>query len=167
MSEADTVKELKLALEGDLPDERRAAIDRISRTRHLRRSIVLEALSTIARTDSSAAVRCAAIAALLKSQDAGVAATMVTILEQSPPPRRVACTSIDVRWEALRALLAFAQEGTLPEDQRAALRDAAVLLLKQDPARDIRQTAAQVLGYCSDRRRRRPRYWAIAPIARC
>ena len=151
MTEADVVKCVKLALESELPDERRAAIDRLARTRYLQRRVVLDALATIARTDRSGAVRCAAVVAARKSKDPRVVATMVTILEQSPPSRRSPCTSIDVRWEALRTILALAQAGALPADQREPARRVAARLLGQDRSRDIRQTAARLLGHFQDR----------------
>ena len=41
VTEADAVGYLKQALESELPDERRQAIDQIARTRHLNHEVVL------------------------------------------------------------------------------------------------------------------------------
>ena len=152
MTEADVVTQLKLALQSELPDERRSAIHRIARTRYLPRRVVIDTFGTRARTDHSAAVRCAAVVALRKPRDPGVAATRVAILERDPPTGRRRSTCVDVRWEALRTILSLAQDGALPTDQRDRTRDVAAGLLGQDGSRDVRQTAARVLGFLQDRR---------------
>jgi HEAT repeat protein len=153
VTEADAVKYLQRALESELPDERREAIDRIARTRHLKHEVVLGALSTIAATDPSPAVRCSAVAALRRSEDPAIAATLVRILDQPSTDLRPTPLppSADVRLEAMRAAVALAELDLLPEEQQPALRDVAVRLVGQERSRDTRQASAKFLGYCRDR----------------
>lgn len=155
VTEADAVAYLKQALESELPDERRQAIDQIAKTRHLNHEVVLEALSTIAGTDRSPAVRCAALGALRRSQDPRIAATLVDILDQPSAEAgrpTVLPPSAEVRLEAMRAVLGLAELGLLPPEQQPSLRDVAVRVIGQDRSRDTRQTAARFLGYCRDQK---------------
>ncbi|HUU82398.1 MAG TPA: hypothetical protein VM243_02735 [Phycisphaerae bacterium] len=154
VTEADAVRYLNQALESELPDDRRDAVDQVARTRYLNHDVVLNALATIARTDGSPAVRCAALVAMRRSQNPRVAATLVEVLEQSStdPERPTAFPpSADIRLEALRTAIALAGQSHLPAEQQPTLRDMAVRLIGQERSRDIRQAAACLLGYCRDR----------------
>jgi HEAT repeat protein len=154
VTEADAVRYLRQALESDLPDERRGAVERIARTRYLKRQVVLDALGTIAGTDRSPAVRCAALAALRRSRDPAIAPTLVAILDRASadgdrpvvfPP------NTDVRLEAMRAAIVLAERDVVPDEQEPILREVAVRLIAQDRSRDIRQASARFLGYCRHR----------------
>ncbi|MCP4250982.1 MAG: HEAT repeat domain-containing protein [bacterium] len=152
MSESDVARCLKMALENELADERRHAVHRIASSRYLNREVVVDGLSVIARTDTSLSVRCAAVAALGKSEHAGAAAVLVRVLHQPfTPQRTVSGSGIDVRWDALRAILTLLERGVFPGDELDALREPAVDLLGKDRSREVRQTAARVLGYLPDR----------------
>ena len=152
MSESDVAKCLKVALADESADERRHAVHRIAASRYLTREVVVDGLSVIARTDASPSVRCAAVAALGRSEHAGAAAVLVRVLHQPSTPRMtVTGSGLDVRWDALRAILALLERSLFPADQLTALREPAAELLSRDRSREVRQTAARVLGYLPDR----------------
>ncbi len=151
VTEGDAVKYLKRALESPLPDERREAVQQVARTRYLTHETVLDALDTIARTDSSTAVRCAALAALASANDPRAAPTIVAVLAEPPadPDRRQAQPTDDkIRMEAMRAAWVLIQNPTTGQDHRDAFRDAAIRHTTLG-SRDVRQAAARVLGYCA------------------
>lgn len=155
VTEADAVVYLKEALESELPDDRRLAVDHIAKTRYLNHDVVLDALATIAGTDRSPAVRCAALGALRRSQNPRIATTLVEVLGQarSEADRPVALPpTADVCLEALRAALVLAEQELLPPEQQTALCDLAVRVVGRDRSRDARQVAARFLGHCRDRR---------------
>jgi HEAT repeat protein len=144
-TERDVVGYVNLALEHEDADVRRVSINRIAQTRYRSKPAVVDALDLIARTDGSDAVRCAAIRALGESGDAKATGTMLAILdEKSDATTRNA--GDDVRWEAVEVLGRRAESGEAAQEQRAAVRRTALRLLAGDPSRDVRLSAARLLG---------------------
>ena len=154
VTQADAVRYMQRALTSELPDERREDVQQIARTRHLKHAVILEGMSTIARTDRSEAVRCAALAALGKADDPSTAPALIAVLGGTPSESselRSRSAGAPVRAEALRAAAVLVRnEGLAPAD-RDAFRTIAVQLLGRDPSRDVRQAAAVVLAYCPHR----------------
>ena len=151
VTESDAVKYLRTALQDELPDERREAINRIARTRHLKHGVVFEVLDTVARTDPSPSVRCAALSALRRSGNPQAASTFVAILDPDASPEEVRPASPLVRRDALQGMLGLLQAGRLDPEHEPVLRDIVVHLIGGDRSRDIRQASARVLGYLKDR----------------
>jgi HEAT repeat protein len=146
VTEADAARYLREALNGAGADDRREAIQQISRTRFVSQATVVEGMSTIARTDHSPSVRCAAVRALALAQAEPAAAPLLAILSEHP--ENAGCLPPDdtVRWDALDALLPRAQRGALPAEQQAELSESARRLLAGNASRDVRMAAARILG---------------------
>jgi len=153
MTEDDVADALGTALEGELPDDRRWAVNRIAETAYLTHDVVVETLGKVALTDESQAVRCAAVQALARSGQPGAVPPLLALLQQTPDraARRSAATvALDARFEAARALLVLARTIGLPEEHQPALRQVCIRLVAQDRSRDIRQAATCLLGYLPD-----------------
>lgn len=138
------------ALEAERPDARRAAIVRVSQTRHAQREAVLETLCTIARTDASPIVRCAAISALSDHSDPTSANTLALIAATFDTQSTIRLPSPRVRADALAALRRLARESRLDGETGQVAREAAIQLLGAHDSRDVRIEAARFLGSCPE-----------------
>ncbi len=151
MTEGDVVKCLGKALEHELPDERREAINRVARSRHIGHQVVLEAFDIIARTDPSPAVRCAALLALRHSGSPQALATYAAVLNPRSTAEEVRPTTAEVRRDALRGLIALMDQGESAAEHERNLRETTVQLIAHDRSGDIRVASARLLGYFQDR----------------
>ena len=68
MTEAGAATLLEQALEAESADSRRSAVQRLAAGRYARHDIVVNGCATIARTDSSSSVRCAALELVVAAQ---------------------------------------------------------------------------------------------------
>jgi len=147
-TERDVAGYVNLALEHEDADVRRVSINRIVQTRYRSQPAVVDALDLIARTDASDAVRCAAIRALGESGDPKAVGTMLAILDNASDATTRNAGG-DVRWEAVEVLGRRTESGQAAQEQRAAVRRTALRLLAGDPSRDVRLSAARLLGHDS------------------
>ena len=147
LTEGDVVKCLGKALEHELPDERREAINRIARSRHVGHQVVLETFDIIARTDPSPAVRCAALLALRRSGRPLALATYAAVLNPGNTAEEVRPTTPEVRRDALHGVIALMDGGESAAEHERDLRETTVQLIAQDRSSDIRVASARLLGY--------------------
>ena len=151
VTEADAYDYLTKALQSELPDVRREAIREIARSRYATHEVVVRALATIALTDPSPSVQCAALAALRAAGGPEAAEAVLAVLEQEPGAGEapwIGPRGANVRLAALRTALTLVADQQLAPENRAALQALAARLIREDPSRDIRQCSARVLGYC-------------------
>jgi len=151
LTESDVVSHLQTAMVSKLPDERREIVELIGRSRYRSHQVVLDVLATIARTDRSEAVRCAAIRALGKAKSPQAAPVLVEILKAKPSDKQLLPPTAALKKEALRAAEPLLEGQMLSTDPKRSFRDAAIGLLGKDPSRDVRQAAARLLGHIEDR----------------
>ena len=146
----DVARYLIEALEDERPDARRAAIVRVAQTRHAQREFVVETLCTIARTDASPMVRCAAIRALSDQPNPTSTETLAAIAATFDRQSTIRLPAPQVRADALAALCRLAVEDRLDGETGRVARQAAIQLLGNHESRDVRIVAAQYLGSCPD-----------------
>ncbi len=144
------VQYLKVALESETPDQRREAVNQVVQSRYAHHNVVATALDAVARTDGSVAVRCAAVRGLRKADSKAAAYTYAAILDPKQSEEQSRPAPAEVRLDALRGTLGLVEVGEVPEDLRDDLLSLSLDLLDHDRSRDIRQTAARVLGYFPD-----------------
>lgn len=149
-SRADIAAYVRDALEHPSADVRRQAIQQIVQTNHADLPLVIDAFSLIARTDTSESVRCAAVRALAGRDAPQAVETMIAILGAAAGQSGVRAAGARLRWEAMQVLHARAQAGKVPETMRLSVRDIGMDRLNGDPSRDVRLTAAKLLGYDAD-----------------
>jgi len=133
-------------MESELPDERREAVTRLASSRFLEDETVVDALCTIARTDISPSVRCAAIRVISESKHTKAITCLVAIISAQDGDGTVVPPQPEVRADALNALTSCAESGILDEETASRARQAAIRLVKTDPARDVRLAAVRLLG---------------------
>ena len=150
LTQNDVARYLIEALEHERPDARRAAIVRVTQTRHAQREFVVETLCTIARTDTSPMVRCAAIRALSNQPNPTSAETLAEIVATFDSQSTIRLPAPQVRADALAALCRLALEDRLDGETERMARQAAIQLLGSHESRDVRIVAAQFLGSCPD-----------------
>lgn len=146
----DVARYLIEALEEKRPDARRAAIVRVAQTRHAQREAVVETLCTIARTDASPMVRCAAIRALSDHPNPTSTETLAAIAATFDRQSTIRLPDPQVRADALAALCRLARENRLEGETGRMARQAAIDLLRADESREVRIVAARYLGSCPD-----------------
>ena len=149
-TQSDVSRYVLLALEHDDADVRRSAIQQIARTRHAGLPVALDAFALAARTDPSESVRCAAIRALGEHQGDKTVNTMIVLLTTTEEPSGVRPAGAGVRWEASRVLCNAVRSDAIGESSRRVVRAVAVDRLERDASRDVRLTAAKLLGYDPD-----------------
>ena len=150
LTQNDVARYLIEALEHEQPDTRRAAIVRVTQTRHSQREAVVETLCTIARTDASPMVRCTAIQALSNQPNPTSAATLAAIVATFDTQSTIRVPAPQVRADALAALCRLATKDQLAGETGRVTRLAAIQLLGADESRDVRILAAEYLGCCPD-----------------
>jgi len=152
VTEADAACYLSGALEGDNPDVRRDQIVQLSKTRWVGRDTVVRGLALVARTDSSPSVRCAAIRGLGASRTPGAIEPLLGILaaDGGRDPAVVA-PDATVRWDSVAVLSQLLAARVDVGSNGDAVRTTAIRLLGNDPSRDVRIVAAELLGSFQER----------------
>jgi hypothetical protein len=151
VTEADASAYLREALESDSADERREAILRLADTRFVSSEPVVKGLTLIAETDTSASVRRAAIWGLGHSGSDRTMATLLRLLaddEYWDPAVLEAPAS--VRQAAIGVIVNRVAGGDDLGEYLDEVRETGTRLLADDPSRDVRVSAAQLLGYLQD-----------------
>lgn len=139
---------LDMALEGQSGDERRRGVIGLADSRDGKTEWAMKVLDTIARTDVNAAVRCAAIAAMVPASGAEQVPTALNIL--SSDSERIEGTRTApgaVRWEAAKLLLSVIERYSYEESQRGKIVQVLLERMAVDKDRNVRLTAMEALSY--------------------
>lgn len=147
-----TDENLTLALDGRTADERRRGVNGLASGRDATSDDVLKVFDVIARTDTDAMVRVAALRGLRRSADARSVPTAVAILHSADTQTgKVRPAPQAVRWEAAKLLLDITHEYTYQETQRDEIVNTLMERLRADPDRNVRITAIETLAYFAQR----------------
>ncbi len=143
VTEADAGRYVQTALEHPNADERRDAIAQLSKTRFADHEAVVDACGLVARTDTSASVRTAAIRVVAESLRPDAAKTLLRMFEAD----RVAIAEMErVHVESLNGLYFLALNGAVGDGDDEAVTDLARQVLREDTSRDMKIAAARLLG---------------------
>lgn len=152
MNEADCAACLEVALDGDSADARREAVVHLAKTPYLTKDVVLRALATVARNDSSPSVRYAAVRALAQSGAPEAAEPLIQIAASSSISRaETDPRSDDLRWAALDGLDELITLDAVAPVQLHSCRAAAENLVNRHRSRNVRVSAARLLGHFQER----------------
>jgi len=146
-SQRDVGTYLDLALTNPDADIRRAAVVQVGKTRHHGIPVAMDALALIARSDRSAAVRCAAIRVLARHPGPTAATTMLTLLTPETRKSSTLPAGPGVRRAAMSALSHFSSDSLFEGEAEAAVRKAGIRHLLHDESRDVRIDAAALLAH--------------------
>jgi hypothetical protein len=141
----------EIALEAELPDQRREAIDAIVRGRAGDADWAVKLYDTVARTDTDAMVRVAALRGLRRSSGSRTAPLLAKLLQQHPPPD-IRPASAPVRREAAAMLRDLCLAGQMVDAERGAAVAALMFRAEADPDRNVRILSLEALGGCRDLR---------------
>jgi len=144
-------RNFRTALEAEHPDERRDAVARIGESRYADREDAFYVLDAVARTDPVIQIRCIAVRAFARYDDARPVGTLLTILQAKNPTEHTLPPDDDLRWETVTALADLTRKGVLSESQRELVCPILVKLLETDPSRNVRIVAAGALAEFKDR----------------
>ena len=147
VSHSDAEKFVHDALYHEDADIRRGAIEQLVRTRFADTPAAVDAYAVVARTDTSASVRCAAVQALGRHGGDGAISTIIVMLTDLPGDRGVRPAGARVRWEAMQVLEKRMRDHTINNAARPTVRDVAMERLASDGSRDVRIAAASLLGH--------------------
>jgi len=139
------------ALESDDADRRRDAVTRIAESSYVDSDEAFAVLDTVARTDTVTQIRCIAIRAFARYDDARPVATLLTILGAEKTGRDALPADAHVRWEIAATLRTLAGKDVLKPPQHAMVRDVLIKLLESDPSRNVRIEAIKGLARFKDR----------------
>ncbi len=143
---------LTMALEGDTPDQRRRGVNGLAGSSEATTDDAVRVFDVIARTDTDAMVRVAALRGLGVSADARSVRTAVGILDSNDAARQDVRPAPDVvRWEAAKLLRAIVDGYTYDESQRGDIVRVLVALARRDADRNVRLTAIDTLAYFAQR----------------
>jgi len=143
-------RNFRTALEAEHPDERRDAVARIGESGYADREDAFHVLDAVARTDPVIQIRCIAIRAFARYDDARPVGTLLTVLQAKNPSEHALPPNDDLRWETASVLAALARKGVMNETQRDLVRPILVKLLETDPSRNVRIVAAKALAEFKD-----------------
>ncbi len=139
---------LDLALEGETPDDRRDGINGLSRSSDGDAEWAVKVYDTVARTDTDAMVRCAALNAMSDRADGTMVSTVLKILKSREARfEDVRPASGPVRWEAAKLLLDIVHGMMYEPDMRDEIVSTLLECLAKDRDRNVRLTAIDALGY--------------------
>ena len=147
VTERDAARYLTDALEHENADVRREAIERLSKSRFIHHDLVVDACSTIARTDSSEAVRVAAVRLIAEAGRPDSAAVLLSILDEASRATRHSGAGPGdwVTTEVLHALYFLKRNDPIKKIHRDRVVGTALRLLRGDPSREVRIAAAELL----------------------
>jgi hypothetical protein len=143
---ASPQSDMVLAVSTESPDERRAALARVARSRDSDAEWAIEGYFTIATLERDSQSRCVALRALARTRDPRAVSAALLILnandaatEAVAPPDRL------VRADAALLLAELCATGAIPDEQARAVRGALLRRLADDPDRHTRLAAARGL----------------------
>ncbi|MCZ6815131.1 MAG: HEAT repeat domain-containing protein [Planctomycetota bacterium] len=143
---------LDLALDGRTPDERRRGVNGLAESPDATSDDAIRVFDAIARTDTDAMVRVAAVRGLGKSADARSVETAIKLLGSVDVKRAdVRPAPPAVRWESAKLLFEITDQYTYEESQREAIVRVLLERVKQDRDRNVRLAAIDTLAYFAER----------------
>ncbi len=148
-----SAENLQMALDSPQPDERRRGVVGLSESRDGRSDWAVKVFDTIARTDSDAMVRRAALRAMERAPNEQCVETCLKILT-SPDQRNegVVSAPASVRWSAAQLLHVAVQTGAFGESQREGIIDTLILRIDRERDQHTRLAMIETLGYFPERR---------------
>lgn len=146
---------LRKALEEQLPDDRRRAVERVRDSKYVRTEMCVKTMSVIVRTDSSQIVRRSAARALGASHQPAAFDPLLAVLDHANHKDRVRPPDAPLRRCCLDALSELLDHET-PRDNSRDVGKVGSMLLGGDSDRDVRISAAHLLG--------RVRSGAVLPV---
>ncbi len=145
-SRAQALTILQTALRAELPDDRRRAVERISRSAYIGLPETMRTMDVVVRTDSSQLVRAASARCLAKSLDQGAFEPLTRVLEPSDGAQ-VAPAGPHLLATTLEALTTLrAAEVPCPDAPRLVSAVSGLLIGYLDD-NQVRIDAARLLGY--------------------
>lgn len=147
-----TDNNLTMALEGDTPDQRRRGVNGLAGSTEASTDNAVRVFDVIARTDTDAMVRVAALRGLGVSADDRSVGTAVGILESNDAERKDVRPAPDVvRREAATLLRTIVDGYTYDESQRGDIVRVLVARARRDADRHVRLAAIDTLAYFAQR----------------
>ncbi len=141
---------VNMALEAQCADDRREGVSSLARTRDASTDWAVKVFETVARTDTDAPVRCAAVRALERSAGPDRVPLLLSILDGSAGTGDKTRMG-PVRWEAAKLLRVILRDGLYDETQRAAITRVLLDRAAREPDRNARLAALEGLGHLPDR----------------
>jgi hypothetical protein len=143
---------LDMALDSEYPDDRRRGVVGLAESSGATAPWAIKVYDTIARTDSDAMVRCAALRALLKVPGEDQVSTALKLLNSGDVRYEdVRKASAPVRWGAATLLLAVVQNNAYREDQHTEIVDVLLARLGREKDNNVRLTLIDALAYFPER----------------
>lgn len=139
------------ALHAERADERRKAVDVLSRGRHAADDWVAQGFSTIARTDSDPMVRVSALRGLRASGGPAAVSTALKLLQRTPPPD-VVPPPAPVRWQAMQLLRDLCHDQRIGDSERDGVVATLIDRTDLDADRNVRLAAIEALAVFRERR---------------
>ncbi len=140
----DAERYIQTAREDPNADERRDAIDHLTKTRFADDEFVVQACCSIADRDKSPSVRCAAIRLVAESCRPEAPPTLMSLFGDGSADRKPVATR--VRIESLHGLYYLVRNAELEEKVLLSVARLGQHALQKDPSRDARIVAARLLG---------------------
>ncbi len=137
---------LDIALESNSADERRRAVEEISKSRDATSDWAVMAFESIARTDVDPTVRVAALRGLRLSMGPQTVPLLIKLLRPGEPPKDVRAAPAIVRWEAAELLGDLARRGAVETGQQAEAADVLMQRADHDDDRNVRIASLDALG---------------------
>ena len=150
----------KLALPDDLstsnPNERLDAVIRIAESGYVDSDNAYAVLDAVARTDPQQQIRCIAVRAFTRYDDARPFSTLLTVMRATQESENALPPGNDLRWDCVAVMVELMDEGLLPEGLRDDVRDVFIDALQRDASRNVKIAAAEGLGHIQDSQVFRP-----------
>jgi len=139
---------LNMALESDDPNVRREGVIGLADGNDSSTDWAIRVFDTMARTDTDAMVRCAALRALARSPQPGQVETAILLLGSAGQESlAVRPASARVRWDAAKLLLSLVDGMAYEPSQRDAIIQALLERIRSDRDRNVRLTVIETLAY--------------------
>jgi HEAT repeat protein len=143
---------LELALEARNPDDRRRGVIGLANGRDATTGWAIKVFDVVARTDTDAMVRCAAVRAMPASAEADHVPTLLKLLKSARDPVEGCRPAAGmVRWEAAKALRAIAEAEAYDVSHREAIIETLLEVLSKEEERNVKLTAINTLEHFAQR----------------
>lgn len=144
--EAWTNRRLAEALEAENADLRRHALLSLVGGNAIEAPQAFRALDLIARTDSSSSVRQAAVAVFESYRDDRPVETLLKLLHCADHPESVRPIDDPLAWRTIETLATLADRGLFSDEQRTAVEQALVHVLRNSTDHHVRLSSVRTLS---------------------
>jgi HEAT repeat protein len=144
------------ALEAENADVRRDAVARIAESRQMDSEDAFHVLDVVARTDPVTQIRCVAIRAFSRYDDARPVPTVLTVLQAGPESTDSLPNNDTIRWDAATVLVTLLEKGLLTPDQQTTARNLFLAMIDESNVRNLRLVGLEGLGYVQQQEVMRP-----------